>query len=117
QIAIGDLSDQVFYARISMQANGSTTEVDARPSDAIALAVRVGCRILVDETVMDSAGVAIEDEDDAEALSAGSLSDDESTSEPEHSDAAPAASDEQLSVFRDFINSLDLDDFGKRQSN
>ena len=118
QVVVADLSDQVFYARITITANGSTIEIDARPSDAIALAVRTGCRILVDETVMDAAGVSIEDDDTA-ALSATAFTSsegDDAVAEPEHSDAAPAPSDEQLSVFRDFINSLDLDDFGKKQS-
>ena len=121
QIVIGDLNDQVFYARIVITTNGSTIEVDSRPSDAIALAVRTGSRILVDESVMDSAGVSIEDDDDPAALTATSMSSDpgdsDATPESERSEAAPAASDEQLSVFRDFINSLDLDDFGKKQSN
>jgi len=118
QVVIGDLNDQVFYARIVISTNGSTIEVDSRPSDAIALAVRTGSRILVDEAVMESAGVSIEDDEDPAALSATSLSSDsEGAPEPEHSETAPAASDEQLSVFRDFINSLDLDDFGKKQSN
>lgn len=118
QVVIGDLNEQVFYARIVLTANGNSIEVDSRPSDAIALAVRTGSRILVDETVMDSAGVSIEDEDEATAISATSLSSESAdTPESEQSETAPAASDEQLSVFREFINSLDLDDFGKKQSN
>ena len=118
QVVIGDLNEQVFYARIVLTANGNSIEVDSRPSDAIALAVRTGSRILVDDAVMDSAGVSIEDEDEATAISATSLSSDSQESpEPEQTESAPAASDEQLSVFRDFINSLDLDDFGKKQSN
>lgn len=122
QVIIGDLNDQVFYARIIISTNGSAIEVDSRPSDAIALAVRTGSRILVDESVMDSAGVSIEDDDDPAALTATSMSSESEDSgdtspESERSEAAPAASDEQLSVFRDFINSLDLDDFGKKQSN
>ncbi len=119
QVVIAELSDQVFYARVVLSANGATVEIDSRPSDAIALAVRTGSRILVDESVMDAAGVAIEDDDDTTALSPSSLASGligEGTPEPEQSDAAPAPSDEQLSVFRDFINSLDLDDFGKKQS-
>jgi bifunctional DNase/RNase len=118
QVVIGDLNEQVFYARIVLTANGNSIEVDSRPSDAIALAVRTGSRILVDETVMDSAGVSIEDDDEATAISATSLSSESAdTPESEQSETAPAASDEQLSVFREFINSLDLDDFGKKQSN
>lgn len=118
QIVIGDLNEQVFYARIVISTNGNTLEVDSRPSDAIALAVRTGSRILVDDAVMESAGVSIEDDEDAASLSATSLSSGtpEHESDPERSETAPAASDEQLSVFRDFINSLDLDDFGKKQS-
>jgi bifunctional DNase/RNase len=119
QVVIAELSDQVFYARVVLTANGNTVEIDARPSDAIALAVRTGSRILVDESVMEAAGVAIEDDEDTTALSPSSLASGligEVAPESEQSDAAPSASDEQLSVFRDFINSLDLDDFGKKQS-
>lgn len=123
QIVIADLNDQVFYARIILtRSNGESFEVDSRPSDAIALAVRTGSRILVEDSVMDGAGVTIEDEDDTAALSATASSSDpdvdsDQTPDPESSESAPAASDDQLSVFRDFINSLDLDDFGKKQSN
>lgn len=118
QVVIGDLNEQVFYARIVISTNGNTIEVDSRPSDAIALAVRTGSRILVDDAVMESAGVSIDEDEDPTALSATSLSSDsaEHDPDPERSETAPAASDEQLSVFRDFINSLDLDDFGKKQS-
>jgi bifunctional DNase/RNase len=120
QIVIADLTDQVFYARIALAANGSTIEIDSRPSDAIALAVRTGSRILVEDAVMEAAGVAIDEDDDSATLTAGthlSGSTAEAAPDTERSDAAPAPSDEQLSVFRDFINSLDLDDFGKKQSN
>lgn len=123
QIVIADLNDQIFYARIMLtKPNGETLEIDSRPSDAIALAVRTGSRILVEEAVMDGAGVTIEDEDDTAALSATASSTDagdvdDPGSNPESTDSAPAATDDQLSVFRDFINSLDLDDFGKKQSN
>jgi bifunctional DNase/RNase len=120
QVVIAELTDQVFYARIMLSANGHSAEIDARPSDAIALAVRTGSRILVNEAVMDAAGVAIDEDDDSATLTAGSTFSGgaaHSAPEPERSEAAPAPSDEQLSVFRDFINSLDLDDFGKKQSN
>lgn len=118
QVVIGDLNEQVFYARVIVTTSESTFEVDSRPSDAIALAVRTGSRILVDEAVMDSAGVSIEEDEDPAALSATSLDSGggETPGEPERTESAPSASDEQLSVFRDFINSLDLDDFGKKQS-
>lgn len=120
QIVIAELTDQVFYARIVIAANGNTLEIDARPSDAIALAVRTGSRILVNDAVMESAGVAIDDDDDSATLTAGSAFSGSASTEAgdsEHADTPSGSSDEQLSVFRDFINSLDLDDFGKKQSN
>src|SRR5919205_321552 len=52
---INDLHDDTFFARIIMDVNGRYVEVDSRPSDALALAVRVKASIFVDEGVMDKA--------------------------------------------------------------
>lgn len=111
QILIAELNEQVFYARIVLEHDGRTSEIDARPSDAIALAVRVGARIMVDESIMTEVGVAIdgEDDDDNVALGAGAA-------EGESAGEDRASTREDLSVFRDFINSLDLDDFDKKRS-
>ena len=107
QVLVTDLAQDVFYARIIIEQSGKRIEIDSRPSDAIALAVRVKVPILVDETVMDKAGVTLDPEGDPEA---------ESTSERERAgEDVPAGSD--LSVFRDFINSLDFEDFEKRRDN
>lgn len=46
QIVVSDLTNDTFYAKIILQSNGSTYEIDARPSDAIALAVRQGYYVL-----------------------------------------------------------------------
>jgi bifunctional DNase/RNase len=54
-ILINDLREDTFYARIVLDAQGRHAEVDSRPSDAIALAVRVKCPIYVEEIVMDKA--------------------------------------------------------------
>src|SRR5215471_10127574 len=51
-IIINDLSDDVFFARLVFDANGRHIEVDSRPSDAIALAVRLKSPILVTESVL-----------------------------------------------------------------
>lgn len=110
RIVVSDLSQDVFYARIVVQTDRGTVEIDSRPSDAIALAVRVGVPILVDESVMEKAGVTLGPDDD---------SDDEGGEETDR-DAEPrasAADDERLSVFRDFINTLDLDDFDRKKGN
>jgi bifunctional DNase/RNase len=77
-IIVSDLADETFRARIVLIHGGSDHEVDARPSDAIALAVRVAAPIFATEAVLDRAGVMPE-----------------------------ADEDEKLSVFRDFVNSLE----------
>jgi bifunctional DNase/RNase len=55
-ILISDLKDNTYYAVISMNKGGEVFEIDARPSDAIALAVRLGTSIFVNDSVMDEAG-------------------------------------------------------------
>src|SRR5918996_388265 len=53
RIVINDLIDQTFYATIRMNTNGKTTEVSSRPSDAIALAVRLSSPIFAAEEVLE----------------------------------------------------------------
>lgn len=106
RVLVTDLSQDVFYARIIIRAAGRALEIDARPSDAIALAVRTGATIFVDESVMERAGVSLDGEGDDEAVSP-------TVSEGSTPQATAAPEDESLSIFRDFINTLDLDDFDK----
>jgi uncharacterized protein len=110
RITVTDLSDDVFYARIILRQNGREIEIDSRPSDAIALAVRARVPILVDESVMDKAGVMLGAEEDGE----GDV--DEAPSQPEL-ERAENVDEERLSVFREFINTLDLDDFDRKSGN
>ncbi len=102
-VIINDLADDIFYARLVLDANGRHVEVDSRPSDAIALAVRLKVPILVAESVLDQAGVtlqAVEERDEPHLT---------------HRDRERATSYDNLDVYRDFINSLDaLDEFGKQ---
>src|SRR6185295_14388916 len=63
-ILINDLRQEVYYARIVIDVAGEQMEIDSRPSDAIALAVRVSVPIFVAETVMDKA--ATEPDEDVE---------------------------------------------------
>ncbi|WP_456467926.1 bifunctional nuclease family protein [Archaeoglobus sp.] len=56
KIVIDDLIDNTFYARLVLKQNDKTIEVDARPSDSIAIAIRLACPIFVEEEVMDEAG-------------------------------------------------------------
>lgn len=91
-IMVNNLEDDIFYARIVIDQNGQELEIDSRPSDAIALAVRVQVPIFVAEKVMD---IAITPDEDVEL--SGVL-------------PSPEASDDKLSLFKDFVDSLDMDD-------
>ncbi len=62
-VLITDLRDGVYYADLKFQDG---TAVSARPSDAIALAIRVGTVIYAEESVLDTAGIAIADEQETE---------------------------------------------------
>ncbi len=117
QIAITDLTDQVFFARVLIEHAGQTIDLDSRPSDAIALAVRTGARILVSEAIMDQVGVSMDVEDEEDADLAAHLEDAGSDTTSSSSDEASGRKGEdRLGVFRDFINTLDLDDFDRKRS-
>jgi bifunctional DNase/RNase len=96
-IMVTDLVGETFFARIVMDVDGRHVEVDSRPSDAIALALRLGVPIFAEESVLERG--AIEPEDTKKP--AASESKEESIRE------------EQLAAFRDVINQLNLDDLGK----
>jgi len=55
RVVVSDLKDNTFYAVIHLTVRGEPIAIDARPSDAIALALRTRSPILVDETVIDNA--------------------------------------------------------------
>jgi bifunctional DNase/RNase len=65
---ICELKDDTFYARLILEKGGKTVEIDSRPSDAIAIALRVGAPIYVDETVMDTAGIIVPPDSEHELL-------------------------------------------------
>ena len=63
-IAVNDLRDNIFYAYIYVKANWTRTEIDARPSDAIAIALRLKAPIYVARTVLEKSGIPPEPETD-----------------------------------------------------
>jgi len=100
-IVISDLIDEIYYARIVLDVAGRHVEIDSRPSDAIALAVRAKTPIFVEESVLDRAGVALEQSEEKQT----------SINKPEQKQEGDA---DNLDAYRDFINTLDvLDEFGK----
>jgi uncharacterized protein len=66
RIVITELRDGTFYAVIHMSRNGSRYEVSSRPSDAIALAVRVNVPIFAQEEVLTEASIVIKDDEEQE---------------------------------------------------
>jgi len=101
QIVINDLADETFYARLILDQKGQHLEVDSRPSDAIALAIRAKVPIFVEEAVLDQAGMVFENEE----------GEGESGS-PAKEEVTPI-DEEKLTVFKQFIETLDIDDLGK----
>jgi uncharacterized protein len=100
QVVISELADETFYAKLIIDANGRHVEVDSRPSDAIALAIRAKVPIYVEDSVLDQAGMVF---------------DSETESEEGEAQAAPAEvlDESKLSVFKEFIETLDIEDLGK----
>ena len=105
-ILVNDLQNDTFYAKITIQTNGSSKEIDCRPSDAVALAVRVQVPIYVDESVIEKAGILL-DKETGKAIVG------EAIKEGAERGGTPVAESEiqSMSAFRDFIDSLDLSDF------
>lgn len=93
-VLVNDLRNDTYFARIIVGVDGETMEIDSRPSDAMALAVRASVPIFVAEEVMDKASITPED--------------DQSEIEGESED---------LSAFRDFVNTLNLDDLDDESKN
>jgi bifunctional DNase/RNase len=94
RVEVVALRDDTFYGNIVAEIDGRTVNVDARPSDALALAVRTHVPILVTQSVMDTAGIIPEED-----LQEG---------EEDVLDA-PEAGSERLSVFEDFFESMSTD--------
>lgn len=102
RVEVQTLKGDVFYGNIIVEINGRTVEIDSRPSDALAIAVRTHVPILVSREVMEAAGIIPEEDleenevvraeggDEGEALSPGG--------------------EERLEVFEDFLDKLDIDE-------
>ncbi len=87
RITVTELRDSTFFATISLQVSGRAVEVDSRPSDAIALAVRAGAEIFASNEVIEEAAVVFE-----EAME-------------------DAPEDEVVDKFKDWMNRVSPEDF------
>ncbi len=101
RIEISKLQDTIFYGNIIAETDSGEIRIDSRPSDAIAIAVRAHVPILVHEDVMEEAGMSPDQDMPAE------------TGVTPHKEASAPLSEEandRLSIFKDFIDKLDIDD-------
>ncbi len=100
QVEVVALKDDTFYGNIVAEVNGRTLNIDSRPSDALAIAVRSHVPILVAKSVMDVAGIIPEED----------LQEEGGESPAAETEAEAEGGEERLSVFQDFLEGLDLED-------
>jgi bifunctional DNase/RNase len=108
RIVITDLADETYHARLVLNRLGERHEIDARPSDAIALAVRLGVPVYASSDVLDRAATLPDDDDDTEE------EDEDVAAARRRKAAEPETTDEvldqtRLAIFREFVNSLDVE--------
>ncbi|KZK73620.1 MAG: hypothetical protein A3K90_08375 [Pelodictyon luteolum] len=92
EIFIDELHNETFYAKVVCEVNGEIQEIDARPSDAIAIAVRFGAPVYVSEEIMAEAGIREEQKDDDESAETAA----EEAIEPEQAAPGPGARLDEL---------------------
>jgi bifunctional DNase/RNase len=109
-VVVSDLKNDTFYARIVLNVDSEVVEVDSRPSDALALAVRAEVPIYAEESVLDKAGIFLDKETGKPVTEKGAGGAEDKRHEVSEEEK------KKLSAFYDFINELDLDDFDKRKS-
>lgn len=69
EIVINDLQEGIFYSKLVCSSSNDTVEIDSRTSDALALAVRFGCPIYTYDTILDQAGILMEDDEKKQKVS------------------------------------------------
>lgn len=113
RVEIVALREDIFYGNIVAEADGQTINVDSRPSDAIALAVRAHVPIMVDPAVMTSAAITPEQDLRSQTPPQASALIDKNLKATLAPDVAkPAVTPEEtvrLSIFEDFLNKLEDD--------
>ena len=97
------LQDDIYYGNIVAEVDGREIHIDSRSSDAIAIAARAHVPILVHPSVMESAGVEPDQE----------IPESSSAAKKEPPPPLPEDASDRLSVFKDFIDKLDIDDSDK----
>lgn len=106
RVEVVALKDDTFFGNIVVEVDGRTMNIDSRPSDALALAVRSHVPIQVARSIMDMAGIT--PEEDLREKPTTTQKGEKTGSEPE-----AEGGEERLSIFEDFIEKLDMEDIDK----
>jgi uncharacterized protein len=121
RVVVSDLADETYHAQLVLERDGVEEEVDARPSDALAIAVRTESPIYCAESVLAQAALnadpdeegATEAEPGDEEAAEGDAPRDEADRprrrRPPIESVGNAPADPRLDMFRDFVNSLEVD--------
>ena len=103
-VLVDSMKNETFYSKIAFKINNKIEMIDSRASDAIALAVRFSCPIYVNDEVVNNVGVSLDHLSKTAQNNAQKSLNKNKNSETFNT---------EVSEFSDFINSLDLDNFGK----
>jgi hypothetical protein len=95
RVEVLSIKGDVFFGNIVIDAAGKTINIDSRPSDALALAVRANVPVMVASDVMDSAGIIPEDDMESELEDGASIGEEGGS---------------RLEIFEDFLDNLDISD-------
>lgn len=117
RVEVVAMRDETFYGNIVVEVEDQTVNIDARPSDALALAVRSHVSVFVSRAVMDSVGIIPEEDLQSKPLAAAPpkpATTAPSTTQARPAPAKPAKETEEnsnrLSIFEDFLDKLDKSD-------
>jgi uncharacterized protein len=110
EVIIDELKENTFYAKIILDISSLTNDIDSRPSDAIALAVRTQAPIFVNEEVMNTAAFVPASED--ETFETLEDPDEEKESEDKHKNPAPVSRESKLATLQNSLReALDKEDY------
>ena len=105
-VVVSGLDHDTFFAQIHLSVGDETLEIDSRPSDALALAVRAEVPVYVEDDVLERAGVELDGDGGAIVGNEESKARLEATAPLDESEL------QNLSAFQEFVDSLDMDDIG-----
>jgi uncharacterized protein len=114
RVVISELAEETYHARLHLERDGVEVEVDSRPSDALAIAVRTEALIFADEDVLAQAGLATDPDEELTGEDADDSPGGDTTERPRRrriplESVGDAPADPRLDMFRDFVNSLEHD--------